>query len=418
MSEPTPTQPNAAPPAPPAPGRQRRFVLVLVLAGLFLAGGGYWWIHHGLEFTDDAQVDAEVLPVPSRVGGVVSEVRFEDNEPVKAGQVLAVIDDAIPKAKVDQCRAALTAALAAAEAAQADAAIATTNANSNLALANASLRTATVGSNTASNQIQEAEASLSAARAAHDQAERERDRVQRLFQSGAVSPAAFDQAQAASDVAEANLVAARARVATLRSSASQARSRIQEASAKVKQTEDVEAIVHQAQARAQVAQAQVQTAQAALAMAELELSYTRIVAPVDGVASKKTVLVGQNLAPGQPIAQLVTSGRWVVANFKETQLEHMQAGQPVRVAVDAYPSHALEGRVESFAGGTGSRFALLPPDNASGNFTKVVQRVPVRITLVDLPGEVQLRPGMSVELSVDTRSRTTASAAETERASN
>jgi membrane fusion protein, multidrug efflux system len=141
---------------------------------------------------------------------------------------------------------------------------------------------------------------------------------------------------------------------------------------------------------------------AARDLAALELSYTRILAPRAGTVSKKSIAVGQQVSTGQPIVQLVTPERWVTANFKETQLAGMKPGQPVELEIDAFPGATLRGQVESFSAATGSRFTLLPPDNASGNYTKVVQRVPVRVRVTDLPEGVSLRPGMSVELTVDT----------------
>jgi membrane fusion protein (multidrug efflux system) len=177
-----------------------------------------------------------------------------------------------------------------------------------------------------------------------------------------------------------------------------------EASARVDQTSDVDSVMSQAQARAKAASAQVHTAQAARDLAALELSYTRIVAPQDGVVSKKSIAAGQQVAVGQPVVQLVTPERWITANFKETQLEHLKPGQPVSIEIDAFPGQKLHGTVESFSAATGSRFTLLPPDNASGNFTKVVQRVPVRIQVSQEKGDVSLAPGMSVELTVNTRS--------------
>jgi membrane fusion protein (multidrug efflux system) len=179
---------------------------------------------------------------------------------------------------------------------------------------------------------------------------------------------------------------------------------VQEASARAEQAGEVDVLIAQARARAATAHAQVAVAQAARDLAALELSYTKIVAPQDGVVSKKTASVGQMLAAGQGIVQLVpTRELWVTANFKETQITKMRAGQPAKVEVDAFPGVGLHGEVESFSAATGARFSLLPPDNASGNFTKVVQRVPVRVKLRDLPQGVALRPGMSVELTIDTR---------------
>ena len=281
---------------------------------------------------------------------------FEENQLVKTGQILAKIDDALTRTKVVQCEATLQAAVAASEAADADATIAATNAQGNRALANASYRTASDGSTTAQSQIAEAQAALGGANSAREQAQRERNRIRGLFETGAVAQGALDQVDTALALAQANQNAAEARLSSLTANASQARSRIQEASAKVQQTADVAIVVRQAEARAKVAKAQVETAKAALKIAQLDLSYTNIVAPVDGVASKKTLVVGQNLTPGQPIAQLVTPKRWIIANFKETQLERMREGQRVQIEVDAFPSHPLQGRVESFAGGTGLSF--------------------------------------------------------------
>ncbi|GAC1523095.1 MAG: hypothetical protein NVS3B10_23170 [Polyangiales bacterium] len=148
----------------------------------------------------------------------------------------------------------------------------------------------------------------------------------------------------------------------------------------------------------------MQTAQASRDLAALDLQYTRIVAPRAGIASRKTALVGQMLAPGQPVMMIVpTAEAWITANFKETQLEKMRLGQSVEIAIDAFPGKTLHGVVESFSGATGARFSLLPPDNSTGNYTKVVQRIPVRIKLDAAPADVPLRPGMSADVSVDTR---------------
>jgi membrane fusion protein (multidrug efflux system) len=161
--------------------------------------------------------------------------------------------------------------------------------------------------------------------------------------------------------------------------------------------------VRQAHAQAEAAKADVKVAVAMRDLAALNLSYAKIVAPQDGVISKKSINVGQQLGAGQAVGQLVTDARWVTANFKETQVEHMRVGQPAQISVDALSGDDLRGEVESMSSGTGSRFTLLPPDNASGNFTKVVQRVPVRIKLIDVPKTVVLRTGMNVDATVDTR---------------
>jgi len=372
-------------------------VSLLVAALVVVAGlvGGYAWTHRFVEHTDNAQIDGEVVGVPARVGGTVAEVFFSENQEVKAGDVLAVLDDAPAKARLAQAEANLEAAEAAAEAAEADARVAEINALGNKSVAEATLQTVQGGVVSAADQIKEAKASVKSTEAALERATTDRARSGKLLEQGAIPQATYDQSETAFVLAQANVEAARARLSTLRANADVARSRIGEASAKVAQTSNVDVLMAQAKARAKSARAQVSIAKAARDLAKLDLSYTRIVAPTDGVASKKTIAVGQNVGAGQSVAQLVTSLLWVTANFKETQVARMHAGQPVKMEVDAFPGATLRGELESISGATGSRFTLLPPDNASGNFTKVVQRVPVRVKLHEPPQGVSLRPANS-----------------------
>ena len=180
--------------------------------------------------------------------------------------------------------------------------------------------------------------------------------------------------------------------------------RVKEASAREEQVRDVDAYLSQAEARAAVATAQVAYARANLALAELDASYAKIVASLSGTFSRRSIAVGQSVTAGQGIGRLgPDAARWVVANYKETQIAKMVAGHPAHVHIDAFPDREFHGVVETFSAGTGSRFSVLPPDNSSGNFTKVVQRVPVRIRLDDLPKDIVLRPGLSVEVTVDVR---------------
>ncbi len=397
-SDPPPSQERTRPRA------SRRRVLLGVALVSVLAVGGYAWLHRGLESTDNAQIDAEVVLVPSRVTGSVAEVLFIENQHVKAGQLLMRLDDEAPKARLAQAEASLAAAQAAADAAAADARVAKSNALGNKSVADASLNTAAFGATSAREQIAEAEAATLSAQAAFTQADRDAARARQLAQNGAIASAQADQTETARSVAAAHLAAAKAHLEGLRTAAAQARSRVSEASARATQASDVDSLVAQAEARSKAALAQVATAQATRDLAALDLSYTRVVAPHDGVVSKKSVAVGQAVSSGQTLVQLVTEAVWVTANFKETQLGSLRVGQHAEIEVDAFPGHPVEGEVESLSGATGSRFALLPPDNASGNFTKVVQRVPVRIRIPHPPEGVTLRPGMSVELTVDTRS--------------
>jgi membrane fusion protein, multidrug efflux system len=377
------------------------FLAFVALAGL--AGGGYYYSRRGLESTDDAQVDGEVVLVPARASGIVTKVLFDENQRVTAGALIAVLDDAPAQARVLQAKARVAAAKAAADAADADARIASTNASGNSAVAKAQLSTASMGALTIDDQIREAQTAVKSAEVAVKQAKQDLDRSTKLFDDHAIAQAELDRSKTSYDLASTNLDAANARLSTLRLSRAQADSRVAEASAKATQVSDVDTLVTEANARATAAHAEVDSATAALDLALIDLANTNIYAPADGVLSKKSISVGQAVTAGQPIAQLVRPVVWVSANFKETQIEKMKLGQAADIEVDSFPDAKLRGEIESFSGATGSRFALLPPDNASGNFTKVVQRVPIRVRITSTPNGVELRPGMSVELTIHTR---------------
>jgi membrane fusion protein (multidrug efflux system) len=386
-----------------APASRRNLIIGGVALAAALGVGSWVRTTLGHETTDDAQVDAEVVSVPARMGGTIAHILFVENQTVHAGDVLATLDDDQAKARLAQAEASLASAEAAAKAADADARVAENNAQGNAAAANASLRASAAQVTGARAQIVEAAASLVSVEATLRQAQTDRDRDYALFQQGAVPRTVLDQTETALSVARSNADASRARLSALRSGVDQATGRVDEASARAKQQSDVASLVEQAHARAVQAHAQVATAMAARDLAGLDLSYTRIVAPHDGVVSKKTIAEGQSVAAGQGIVQLVTPGVWITANFKETQLARMRKGSPVEFSVDAYPSLRFQGEVESLSGAMGSRFTLLPPDNASGNFTKIVQRLPVRVRVTDVPAGAELRPGMSVDVNVNTR---------------
>jgi membrane fusion protein (multidrug efflux system) len=397
--------PAVVEPAQVRSGGSRRTRVIAIVLTLALAAGASWYaLTRGHESTDDAQVDAEVVAIPAKASGTVSKLYFVENQSVKAGQLLAELDNAAATAKLAQADASVEAAATAAEAADADARVTRSSALGGKAIANASLRAAAAGANGARDQLSEAEASHRAALASLEQAQQDRDRSQRLLRNGAVAGVELEQKETAVALARAQVDASAARLLVLKSSLAQAGGRVSEASARADQSSDVDSLIALADARAKSAHAQVQTARAARDLAALELSYTRIIAPHDGVVSKKIINEGQAVSNGQTIAQLVRPGVWVTANFKETQLGRLRPGQRVSFSVDAYPSARLHGRIESFSGATGSRFALLPPDNASGNFTKVVQRVPVRVHVDAVPSGFVLLPGMSVDVDVDTRS--------------
>jgi membrane fusion protein (multidrug efflux system) len=404
--------PVAAVPAPsaaPAPsGGKRRVIMLSLLAAFLLTGAGWWVAHRGLEATDDAQIDADVVAVPSRAGGAVLAVHFTDNQHVEAGALLVELDDAQAKARLAQAEAELLGAKASAEAAQATAELTARNASAGKSIAAASLSGAAVAVTATSDQIAEANANLASATALRDKAKLDLDRTKQLFSTGAIASAQLESAQTSFDSAQAMFEQAQARIVTLKSSTTQARARVSEASARLGQAQDtLPAQVAEANAKAASANARVATAEAMRDLAKLDLSYTKIFAPRAGIVSKRSVAQGQLVAAGQTVVMLVPDARqhghvWVTGNFKETQLAHMRVGQPATLTVDAF-GRELHGHVESFSGATGARFALLPPDNATGNFTKVVQRVPVRVKLDDVPADLMLLPGLSVDLTVNTR---------------
>jgi membrane fusion protein (multidrug efflux system) len=385
------------------PVSRQKVVLGSVAIVAAVVGGAWYVTHRGLENTDDAQVDGDVVAVPARMGGIISRVHFAENQRVKAGDLLAELEDAPARAKLAEAEAALGTARANADAADAEVVVDEANAVGNKSVAEAGLTSASVGVVSYAQQIREAEASEKTAEVTLAQATADDDRGRALFANGSIAKAEQDRLDTARSVAESTLASARARVATVRESATQAKSKVVEASARVKQSSLVEPLVRQARARADAAHAQVATAEAVRDLAAIDMSYTKIYAPSDGVVSKKTINEGQAVAVGQAIVQVVTNHTWVTANFKETQVGHMRPGQPVEFTVDAYPGVKFAGDIESMSGATGARFTLLAPDNATGNFTKVVQRVPVRVRLHEQPAGFPLRPGMSVDLTVDAR---------------
>ncbi|HEY1547278.1 MAG TPA: HlyD family secretion protein [Kofleriaceae bacterium] len=362
-----------------------------------------WLLGRGHESTDDAQIDADVVLVPTRVGGLVKSVSFVENQRVKAGDLLAELDDSTLKARLAQAEASLAQAIAQSEAADASASIAERNAVGNKSAAHANLTGAAVGEKTSSEQLAEGQAQLASAQAQYEQAKQDVERDRSLLASNAMTKVQVDQAETQFRLADSNLALAKARIATLQSSVVAARSKVDEASARAAQNDDVSNTVRQAHAQADAAKAEVEVATALRDLAALDLSYAKIVAPQDGVISKKAVNVGQEVVAGQVVGQLVTDARWVTADYKETQVGRMHEGQPAKISVDAYSGLELHGTVESISAGTGARFTLLPPDNATGNFTKVVQRVPVRIKINDVPPGLVLRTGMNVDVTIDVR---------------
>lgn len=361
---------------------------ILVVA---LAGFGWWLYARQFEETDDAQIDGDISAVSPRVPGTVTAVHVIDNQDVKQGDLMVELDPTDLEVAVAQARAAVAQAEAAYQSENPTVAITQTSNRASLSAAE--------------DDVQNARAELLAARHDLDQAEAQ-DRLaqlqlqrgKRLLESNTISQADFDQRQSAADVTRANVEAARQRIAQKQAKLDTAETRLRE----TRQNAPRQLVSREASLQAR--KANLELAQAQLKQAELNLGYSRITAPASGVLGKKSVNVGERVQPGQQLVPLTQTGRlWVTANFRETQIQLMRPGQKASVHVDAI-NRDYGGAVASFAGATGSRYSLLPPENASGNYVKVVQRIPVRITLD--PGQPELerlRPGMSVEPKVRVR---------------
>ncbi len=386
-----------------AAGGRRRVAIILGVGAVAI--GGYLAFHAlsaNRQTTDDAQIEADVVPLAPRVGGQVAAVRVADNAHVKKGDAILELDDADLRARVKQAEGELAAAKAQAAAAEAQASVTEAGAKGGLSSAKAQVSTSLAQVSSAAAQIANAKAQLTRAEADVRRVTTDLERTKKLREANALPQERLDNAQAAWDAAQAMLTAAQAQLLSAEESRHVAQSRVAEASGLLDTNTPVDAKVAVARANADLANARVTTSEAALEIARLNLSYATVKAPVDGVVSKLLIRVGQLVAPGMAIAELVPEATYVMANFKETQIGAMKAGQRVEVEVDAFGGRHFEGVVESLSGGTGSRFSLLPPDNASGNFVKVVQRVPVRIRWKDAPPDVVLRAGMSATVTVHT----------------
>ena len=392
----------------------------------------YYWHRTGFEVTDDAFIDGAIVQISPRVSGQVARVLITDNQNVEKGTLLAELDPRDYEAAVEKARAALSSAEAENSGAEAgldftmsvtDAALIQSTAGLKAAQAQvdvlrAGIQQAEASALAAEAGLQRAEASRKAVEAEAVRAQTDAERYRILYKKDEVSKQLMDQAETAARATAANLDAAEQAVVAARAQLAQARAQQTSAQASLRQAET---LVRQAEGRLKEAEtkpeqvrvrradlegavSKIDQARATLRQAELNLSYTKIYAPETGYITNKSIEPGNFVMPGQALMALVTNRLWVTANFKEVQLQKMRPGQPVTIKIDAYPQRKLRGEVDSIQAGSGARFSLLPPENATGNYVKVVQRVPVKIVFTEeLPSEFKIGPGMSVVPEVTVR---------------
>jgi membrane fusion protein (multidrug efflux system) len=368
--------------------------LVLVVAIFFL-----WRYLASYESTDDAQIDGHVNSVSARVSGHVIKLNVQDNQYVEQGTVLVEIDPADYEVAVAQARAEYADAQAQASAAGINVPITDVSTSSQVSGAQAGVSGAQAGISAARQQYDAAKSQVAEMEANNTKAQNDLARYKMLIDKQEISQQQYDQAVDSAQAAAATLQAARANADMYEAQIKQAQSKLQQADADLRNAGNRTHTMRVIQARAQSAQAVADQKKAQFDQAELNLQYTKVIAPVSGAVSNRTVEVGQNVQPGQVMMMIIPldeANLWVTANFKETQLKNIKPGQPADIAVDA-TGKTYKGHVDSLAGASGERFSLLPPENATGNYVKVVQRIPVKIVLDQ--GEIkshELRPGMSV----------------------
>jgi len=375
-------------------------VLMGLLGTALVIGTGVWFYNRGKESTDDAQIEGHVVTVSVRIPGQVKKVLVEENQLVNAGDVIVEMDLEELKARLNVARAERSAAEASLALAQAQLTLTERTANAGIRQARGAVSQAAYGVTSSKAQLEQVQADIDAALSRRQLAAKELSRIKDLFAQGSVSQAELDARQAVAEQSNAALELAKARYESSRASISGNYGGVEQAQGRLVAALSAPQQVQAAEAQVQLSQARLDQSRAAERLAELNLSYGVVRAPVAGVVSRKNVEPGNLVAPERPILALVPlDDVWVVANFKEDQIGGMRSGQAVTIQVDGYSGIELSGHVESIAAGTGARFALLPPDNATGNFVKVVQRVPVRIRFDANKGLI-LRPGMSAAVTV------------------
>ncbi len=378
----------------------------LLVGGLFLlvVGGIVAWRYYAVrETTDDAQIDGDIYTISARITGHAIKVNAENNDFVKAGTVLVELDPRDYQVALDRALGDLANAQAAAVAASVSVPITSVTTSSQESAAAADVQNAEAAIAAAEKQRQAADARVAEAEANDAKAQADLERYTQLVAKAEISQQQYDYAVAAAKGTAAVLAAAQSAAIAAREEVSQANARLSERQAQLRAAQTAPQHVAVSRSRAESAQAAVKTAQAAVEQARLNLEYTKIVAQVDGIVGKKSVEEGENIQPGQALMAVVPiNDLYVTANFKETQLKNMRPGQSVAIHVDAY-GRDYQGRVLNIAGATGEKFSLLPPENASGNYVKVIQRVPVKIVFDPGQNTQILRPGMSVEPTVITK---------------
>jgi len=399
--------PRAVPTAVAVKTKERspkRPLILLSLAAAIIVGsiGGYVWMTRNQETTDDAQVEADVVPIGSRLFGQVEHLLVKENQIVKAGQVLVTLDAADVQAKRDQAQADLDTAKAQSDAADAQVRLTEASAKGGLATAKAAVTGSAEQVQNTASQITVAEAAVRRAQADADRNRMDLERTRQLLASNAVTPQQLEHDSAVASVTDAALEEAKARLDAAKETRSVALSQVAQARGHLDQSAPIDSQIGIAVANSALSHAKVRSATSQLKLAELQLSYAKITAPADGRVSRLAVHEGQLVQAGQGVAEFVPNSTYVVANFKETQIGRIRPGQRAEISLDAFPGRKFVGTVESASSGTGARFALLPPDNASGNFVKVVQRVPVRIRWVD-PPNVPLQAGLSADATIFVR---------------
>ncbi|WP_060874491.1 HlyD family secretion protein [Myroides odoratus] len=366
----------------------KKFIVALGAIVLFGGGYGIYKYVHSLahESTDDAQIETKITPIVSKIPGYIKTIYIQDNQIVKKGDTLIRLDDTEYAIQVEQAKANYQAALSQLQVAEAGE-----------HTSQSTVLSSQAGASTAQANVATAQANIDAAKTQLWRASNDYDRYNRLYQSQSITKQQYEQALAAKETAEKQVVVLQEQLKAVEKQAQAVAQQVNiSKSQAVASTSQIDA-----------AKAGVDQAKANLDHALLYLSYTVITAKEDGQVSKINLQAGQLIQPGQGLFNTVQKGAiWVVANFKETQMQYMREGQPVSIQVDAFPKHKFEGVINSMSPATGAKFALLPPDNASGNFVKTVQRIPVKITFTNPEDEmlVYVKPGMNVDIDVNIKS--------------